>query len=94
MSDYLNLAARLDNLARERLIDGRSIIGGKDETNPMLHEAADAIRTQAFLIEQMRTVATDEEPLRCPTMLPNTYGKERCGRERGHEGKCCYARGD
>ena len=31
---------------------------------------------------------------RCPTMLPNDYGKEQCGRKRGHEGKCCYQRGD
>lgn len=30
---------------------------------------------------------------RCTVMLPNKYGKERCGREFGHEGKCCYDEG-
>ena len=36
----------------------------------------------------------DPESWRCPVMLPNAYGKERCGRKKGHEGKCCYERMD
>lgn len=52
MNDYKSLAARLDNLARQRVIDGRSV-GGSDETNLMLREAAIAIRAQADRIKEL-----------------------------------------
>lgn len=46
----------------------------------------------AVLTNRLRSDVSEQN--RCPNMLPNNYGQERCGRERGHEGKCCYARMD
>lgn len=44
--------------------------------------------------ENEKLRAADDQQNRCPVMLPNRYGKERCGQRRGHEGNCCYQRGD
>ena len=45
-------------------------------------------------IAEGRIAELDPESWRCPVMLPNAYGKEMCGRKKGHEGKCCYERMD
>lgn len=64
----------------------------KHDFMTLYHEVQRLKEENKDMKEKLRSLGVDLN--RCPVMLPNAHGHEQCGRRRGHDGKCCYQRGD